>query len=195
LENKEVLGLIAVILSVVGFIPYIISIYKGTTKPHVFSWIVWFIATAIIFFAQVTANGGPGAWATGVSAVLVALITVLAYKRQADISITKSDWICFIIALLALPFWFFTSDPFWAVLILSAVDFLAFIPTVRKTYHDPYSEIRTLPAILALRDGFAMAAFETYNATTMMFPLMTFSMCTFFVVMITIRRKAVPQTV
>lgn len=189
MEIKEILGVVAVVLSLAGFFPYIISIYKGITKPHVFSWVVWSIATVVVFFAQVSAMGGPGAWATGVSGFLVVFIAFLAYERQCDITITKSDWVFFILALSALPFWFFTDDPFWAVLVLTIVDFFAFIPTARKTYHAPYSETLILSAILAVRDIFAMSALESYSATTMMFPLMTCTLCVFFTIMVTIRRR------
>ena len=38
---KEWLSAIAILLTFIGFFPYIVSIRKGRTKPHVFSWIIW----------------------------------------------------------------------------------------------------------------------------------------------------------
>lgn len=49
---KLVLSVIAIVLTLVAFIPYIISILSGMTKPHVFSWVIWGITTFIVFLAQ-----------------------------------------------------------------------------------------------------------------------------------------------
>jgi uncharacterized protein with PQ loop repeat len=37
---KEVIGIIAVIFTFVGYIPYIMDTIKGKTKPHIYSWFI-----------------------------------------------------------------------------------------------------------------------------------------------------------
>jgi len=49
---KETIGLIAVALAIIGHIPYIYDIYKGKTKPHIFTWVVWAIVTVLAFIAN-----------------------------------------------------------------------------------------------------------------------------------------------
>lgn len=190
METKEILGITAIVLSLIAFYPYIRSIFKGETKPHVFSWIVWGFTTFIVFLAQLSDGGGAGAWVTGVSGLITMYVAFLAFKRHPDITITLADKVFFVSALLAIPFWYFTSDPFWAVVILTTVDFLGFGPTVRKAYHHPYDELLKFYVIVAFRDFFALMALENYSSTTLMFPVMTGSTCVMFIIMVSYRRAA-----
>ncbi len=186
---KEILGVLAITFSIIAFYPYIRSIFKGETKPHVFSWVIWGFTTFIVFLAQLSDAGGAGAWPTGVSGIITMYVAYLAFRRHSDITITLADKVFFVSALLAIPFWYFTSDPFWAVVILTTVDFLGFGPTVRKAYYHPYDELLKFYAIIVLRDLFAIMALENYSPTTLMFPLMTGSTCILFILMIAIRRR------
>ena len=44
---------LAIALTLVAFLPYIASILRGKTRPHVFSWVIWGVTTFIVFLAQV----------------------------------------------------------------------------------------------------------------------------------------------
>lgn len=190
-ELKLLFSAIAVALTLVAFIPYIRSIVTGKTKPHVFSWIIWGITTMIVFFAQLQAEGGIGAWPIGISGAITILIACLAIVKRADVTITKLDGVFFSSAILSLPVWYFTTDPFWAVLILTVVDLLGFGPTIRKVYDDPFSENRLFFLLFLLRNMFAIFALESYSVTTVLFPLSILLACAVLIVMITIRRKQV----
>jgi hypothetical protein len=190
-DHKVLLGIIAIILTFVGFIPYIHSILKGVTKPHVFSWVIWGITTVIVFFAQYADEGGAGTWCTGISGVTTIFIAALAYTKKADITITKSDWFFFIISLLTVPFWYITANPLWAVVILTTVDTIAFIPTFRKGYVKPFEEQLLLYYVMAIRNFVAVAALEHYSLTTLLFPVVIAITCVIFIVVITFRRKSV----
>src|SRR4028118_1206626 len=49
---KQLLSAAAIVLTFALFFPYIRSINRGETKPHVFSWVIWGLGTLIVFFAQ-----------------------------------------------------------------------------------------------------------------------------------------------
>src|SRR5882672_7911387 len=117
MSNKELVGLVSALLSVVTFVPYICSIVKGKTKPHLFTWIVWFLATSIVAAAQYSKNAGPGVWTTIFSCFDCLAVIVLAL-RWGERHITKSDWITFFGALLAIPLWYATDDPLWSVILI-----------------------------------------------------------------------------
>ncbi|MDD5125053.1 hypothetical protein [Methylovulum sp.] len=57
------------------------------------------------------------------SGAISILIAILAALKQSDI-ITKTDWLFFAATLSSLPFWYLTSDPLWAVVVLTTVDLL-----------------------------------------------------------------------
>ena len=167
---KDILSGIAMLLTFIAFAPYIRSVLNGTVKPHIFSWAIWGITTSSVFFAQLADNGGAGAWAIGFSGSITLFIAILAYNKRGDISITPSDWAFFSAALAALPIWFFTNNPIWAVIVLTTVDLLGFGPTIRKTWHHPYSESLTFMVLFLLRNLLVLTALEHYSVTTALFP-------------------------
>lgn len=185
---KFVFGLVAIALTFVAFYPYIRSILKGTTKPHVFSWVIWALTTCIVFFAQLDADGGVGAWPIGLSGLITAYIAYLAYTRHADISVTKVDWLFLVMALLSLPCWFITSDPLWAVVILTGVDILGFGPTLRKAYANPYQENILFYLLFAVRNVFAIFALEHYSVATVLFPFAISVACLALIAIVVYRR-------
>ena len=186
---KEILSAIAIALTFIAFYPYIRSIILNETKPHVFSWIIWGSTTFVVFLAQLEDDGGVGAWPIGVSGVITLFVAVLSYLKKADINITKTDWLFFIAAMSALPFWYFTSDPLWAVVILTVVDILGFGPTVRKSYGQPHSESLLFFALFAARNFIVILALENHSITTVLFPAAVGIACSALILMLIYRRK------
>jgi hypothetical protein len=194
LNIREIFNAAAIVLTFVAFVPYIISTRNGKTKPHVFSWVIWGIATVIVFFAQLADGAGIGAWSIGISGLLTLYIAYLAYRRRADSSVTKIDWVFFILALISLPLWYWTRDPFWAVVILTTVDTLGFAPTFRKAYHAPYDELLLLYVVMTIRNLVSIPALEHYSWTTVLFPAVLSLTCALFIVMVMVRRTMKPKT-
>ncbi|MES2662468.1 MAG: hypothetical protein V4629_04100 [Pseudomonadota bacterium] len=188
---KEIIGLLATIITFIAFFPYIRDILKDLIKPHIFSWIIWGVTTLFVFFAQLKANGGAGAWVGGISGVITLVIACLAYIKRSDNSISKTDWIFLISALLSLPVWYITSDPLWSVIILTAIDLLGFGPTFRKSYHDPYSESLVFYGWFVFRNILILFALESYSLTTVLFPAAVGLACGIFILMLIWRRQII----
>ena len=186
---KEILSFVAIVLTLAAYIPYIRAIFSGAIKPHVFSWVIWGATTLLAFLAQLEANGGVGAWPIGVSGSITIFIACLAYLKRADVTITKSDWLFFVAAMSSLPLWYLTSDPLWAVVMLTTVDVLGFGPTIRKAYHFPYSESLLFFGLFAVRNLLVMMAFENYSMTTLLFPAVIATVCVLLMMMIAHRRR------
>lgn len=188
--HKEILSAIAIILTLIAFLPYIRSIRQGKTKPHVFSWIIWGLTTFIVSFAQLADKGGAGAWPIGLSGLITMYVALLAYQKKSDITITRTDWLFFILALTSLPLWYFTSNPLWAVIILTSVDLMGFVPTFRKAYFHPFEEQLGLFIIMTIRNLIAIAALENYSLTTLLFPLAIAIASTLFIWMVLSKRSS-----
>ncbi|MBV1915306.1 MAG: hypothetical protein KUG72_07970 [Pseudomonadales bacterium] len=188
---KLVFSAIAILLTFVAFVPYIRSVLAGITKPHLFSWVIWGTTTDIVFFAQLEAKGGIGAWPIGVSGAITTFIAALAFVKRSDISITSADWLFFLLALASLPLWYFTANPLWAVVVLTLVDLLGFGPTIRKAYDFPHEENIPFFLLFMARNAFAILALEYYSVATILFPLSVSGACLALVVIVTYRRRAV----
>lgn len=178
----------AIALTVLSFAPYVLDIRKGVMKPHFFSWVIWSITTTVVFFAQLAADGGIGAWPTGVSAAMTFYVTWLCWVRRGDLSITRLDWIFLWSALASLPLWYFTADPLWSVVILTVVDVLGFGPTLRKLYSQPHEESFLFYLLFALRSALSVVALESRTLTTLLFPVAMVACCIVVCVLLLWRR-------
>ncbi len=188
---KEALSTIAIVLTVAAFYPYARGIIQGAIKPHVFSWVIWGTTTFVVFLAQLEADAGVGAWPIGVSGSITIFIALLAYLKRADVAITKTDWLFFLAAISSLPLWYLTSDPMWAVIVLTVVDLLGFGPTVRKANADPYSESLLFFALFGARNTIVVMALESYSVTTVLFPAAIATASVMLMVLIEYRRRKV----
>lgn len=80
-ETKYLIGIIAVILTFVGYVPYLRDTINGKTKPHVYSWFLWGFVTLIAFALQVSAGAGAGSLVT-LAAAIVSLVIFALGMRQ-----------------------------------------------------------------------------------------------------------------
>jgi len=186
---KELFSAVAIALTIIAFFPYIRSILKEETKPHVFSWVIWGSTTFIVFLAQLKDGGGVGAWPIGLSGLITIVVAILAYLKKSDKTITFIDWCFFLSAMASLPVWYLTSDPLWAVVILTAIDALGFGPTLRKAYFHPFEENLTFFSIFMVRNMIVIMALEYYSLTTVLFPAVIAGACLTLITMVMLRRR------
>jgi hypothetical protein len=186
---KELASGIAFLLTFLLFVPYIRSIKRGITVPHVFSWLVWAFGTFVVFLAQLADGGGIGAWPIGFSACITGYIALLSYRVRSSIEISGQDWLLLALAVTAIPGWMVASDPFWAVLFLTIADLLGFGPTIRKAYAHPYREHMGFFALGGVRNLFVILALEHYSWTTVLFPAAVGAACILVAGFLMVRRS------
>ncbi len=190
---KEGMAILAILLTFAAFVPYIRLLLRNEIKPHYFSWMIWGFVTLTVCIAQLQDDGGVGAWPIGISGLITMVVVVLSLRHRKTITITRMDWAFLIIATSSLPVWMLTSDPLWAVIILTAVEVLGFGPSIRKAYYHPYEENVTFFVLFFIRNIVAVFALEHYSVTTMLFPLVASAACCFLIVTIVWRRTIVPK--
>ncbi len=116
-------------------------------------------------------------------------MAALAYVKKSDISITKTDWVFFAIGVWSIPLWYFTSDPLWAVVVLTFIDLVGFIPTFKKSYSRPFDEQIGFFIIMTVRNFISIAALQNYSMTTVLFPAAVGVAALVFVLMVIIQRR------
>lgn len=185
---KDALGLLAVIIGFIGYVPYFRTIFNGKTKPHAFTWLVWGVLTGIAFVGQVVGEGGAGAWVTGFTALVSFTIFALALvKGKKDFP--KADWLCLGGCILALALWAFTNDPLSAIILITVIDALAFAPTFRKSHSKPYSEPAFTYALSGLKFLIALFALQELSLVTVLYPASLVIMNGAFVILLLVQRK------
>lgn len=166
---KLCIGVATVLLSIFGHLPYIRDIVKNKTKPHAYTWFVLSVLTGLVFVAQVQQDAGFGAWTTGTTTVMSLIIFGFSIKKGTR-DITAADTITFLAALVALGVWIFTKQPLVSVILATAIEALAFVPTIRKTLQRPEQETFTTFSLAVLRNGLALTIMSSYSVVTVLFP-------------------------
>lgn len=168
METKAIFGIIASILELICYIPYLRDIFKKETQPHAYSWLVWSMLQLVGSLAQLGSGGGYGSWMLLVGSFLCFFIFVLSF-RYGTRNITKFDGYCLFGALLAVGLYLTTKDPLWSVLAVVVADSAAFFPTYRKTWEEPETETVSTYAISVFACISALLALGSYSLTTTLY--------------------------
>lgn len=187
IDPQIIFALIGIALGVVGYFLYFRSIFNGQTKPHLFTWFVYFIVDIIVFSAQTLKGGGPGTWVTFTGLIGTFCVSVLAVKF-GEKHIRIFDWLSFTMALIAVAIWAATGNPLYSVIISAIINFLAMAPTFRKAYTRPDEESISIWAMDAVRFSFSIAALSIISLTTALFPAALITGNILLIVMIMFRR-------
>lgn len=191
---KTAIGVIAVILTIVGYIPYLRDIFKNKTTPHVYTWFIWGTVTTIAFALQVSAGAGVGSWVTLAVAVIAFIIFAFGL-RNGKKDITRSDTIFFILSFVAIFLWLVAKQPTVSVILVSMIDILGFIPTIRKSWNKPFSETLFTYQLNAFRHAISLFALQQYSVVTWLYPASWALANTLFSFMLIFRRKVLPNNV
>ena len=189
-SSTEIIGLAAVLLGVLSQGIYLVSIFKGETKPHLFTWLVWTIISGIGYAAQVHDNAGPGAWVMGFTCLCCAFTAMLCFK-YGEKTFTRGDEIALVASLSAIIPWMLTDDPLGSVILISIIDVVAFYPTIRKSWMKPQEENLTAYNLASAKLGLSFFAMTHVSVTTVLYPLVIVLTNTAFVIMCILRRKKI----
>jgi hypothetical protein len=92
MEYKTILGILAVSIELISYAIYFFGIWKGKTKPHAFTWLVWGALNSVAFVAVIISGGGAGSWILVVNALGCFAISVIGF-RQRHVDYDKYDWL------------------------------------------------------------------------------------------------------
>ncbi len=192
MDIKSSIAVIGIILTVVGYIPYLKDTLSGKTLPHVYTWFIWATVTAIAYALQVSAGAGPGSWITLAVVCVSYLIFILGFKSGKK-QIARIDTVFFVLALIALGLWLIARQPVLSIILVATVDMLGFVPTIRKSWNKPYTETLFSYELNTIRHGLSLFALEQYSIVTWLYPLSWTIANGIFSIILILRRKAVPK--
>ena len=183
------MGYITILIALASYSLYFKDIFLNRTKPHAFSWFIWSVLFGIAFLAQLSGNGGPGAWITGFTAVICFIISVVAsFKTQEKFKML--DWVCLALALAALILWRYCGNPSLAVLLVTIAYVIGFLPTFRKAYYKPQQETAATFGLNAIKFTIAIFALSSFSVVTWLYPAVLVFVNILFVGMLIERRNA-----
>ncbi len=173
--GHAVVGIFSGLLQIIAIVPYGRETLDGRTLPNVVSWGIWKLEVLIALAAQWSAGAS---WsllllvsATVINITIVGLgVFGYGYKKFGTV-----ETVCLSLSLLALLLWQVTQNPLVAIFFAIAADFIAYIPTLVKTYKEPGSEtallwfllmvVGILSAVSSIKIDLANLAFPVFYAS------------------------------
>jgi len=189
MDYRQILGLASLGVALCGYTPYIIDIFRGRTKPHAFTWLVWEVLAIVGFGIQLRGDGGPGTWLLGLTTLATLLIFLLSLKYgHKDFHI--SDKISLVLAGATFIFWLLADQPLLAAILISLIEAIGgFFPTFRKSYRLPFEETIASYAGYTISTALAITALSNRSIELILYPAAVMFLNISLVVFLLIRRK------
>ncbi len=168
-DQAFIFGLIAVLVNVIGYIPYFYGIFRGTVKPQRVTWGLWTILVSITFVNQVLNGGGYSSYFVGSTALLVAAVFLLSFKYGMG-GKSRLDIGSLIAAGVLLALWAITRDTRTTTLIAVGIDAVGAVPTAYKAYVHPETEAYAQWILAGVASIFSMLAVSGNDYILFIYP-------------------------
>lgn len=166
MEIKTLFAILAALIGTISFIPYLRSVYRHETRPHLYTWLIWSITQGTAAFGIV--QGGSSVASIGLASGVIFIVTIaISSFWYGTKDITHSDTMTLIAALIAVFVWFGLDDPYTSIVMVTAIDAIGYIPTWRKSMTDPYSENILTWIGFTVGNTFSILALNSYNTLTL----------------------------
>lgn len=168
---KSVMGLIAGIVAFTAYIIYIISIFRGGTKPNRATWWIWAFMGLVLALSYHASGADNTIWVPYVEFLGPFLIGLLSLKYGEGGFRDKTDLICIIGAVFSVALWIIFNNPVIALVTNLAIDSFAIIPTIKKSYLRPEGEDFWGWFGTGLADTLNMFAVERFSFAVLLYPI------------------------
>lgn len=187
---KEVLTVLAGVLFVAGFLPYVRAILRKETVPSKASWLIWAALDTLTLVGMLAAESVNGQI---VGAVLGAwIVAILAFKFGTT-AWSKLDLACIVIAFIGVLGWQTTNDPVFAIVASSIAVLAGAVPTIVSAWKDPSKEDRVAWTIFWLSCVCAMLAIPQWTPEDAVQPSVFFAIETVMVAILYFKPRIRPR--
>lgn len=168
MDIKIIFAILASIIYIIGPIPYVRDIFLHKTKPHSYSWLIWCVLQTTIAVVMLRGGAGEGSVPVILSSIICGFIFILSLWHGTS-NIKSFDLICLIGALFAIGIYLFLHNGLLSVILVVAIDFIALLPTLRKTYQEPNTETMSLYLLGFLGHIFSLFAIANFTIITSLY--------------------------
>ena len=178
---KITIAIIASLLAIVGNVPYLRDIIKGRVQPHPYTWLVWSLVSCIIFWTSCKRAGLVHFRPLRLKCLL---LSSFSFRSSMGSNIFAKSILSFCDCIARYYSRLLTKDPTISVIIAVAIDVVAFIPTMRKTWARPETETPILYGMNVLRHILMLFSLQAYNIATTLHSIVMITTNTFMTVVI-----------
>ncbi len=154
------------ILQFTVLLPIIIGVFKGKIKPSTTSSGIWTLVSISLllssYFAGVRTNLPYILAGLLASGIIFALSIKYGYRKWSIL-----DPVSVLLAVTSLIVWWITKRASNAVYLLTLVDWIAIVPVIYKSWHDPETESKLAWEINFVACILLILSIRNYNAVTL----------------------------
>lgn len=188
--SYQMLGMIAGIIAISGYIPYIYSILKGHTQPNRATWFIWTIVGGLLAISYIAEGDQHSIWLP-LGYFFGPLITAILSLRYGYAEWTKLDTICIVAAVISIIPWVLSDNANATLVINLLIDMIGSVPTLVKTFREPETEDLLAWVFFFVANTLQLFAIEMWNLASL-YPIYLFVLATSMVLFI-LRGKIVAK--
>jgi hypothetical protein len=162
---------LAAALSVFGSASYIRDTLRGTTSPHRVTWGLWALEGILAFIVEIQQHVGLASIMTLALGLIPLVVLLASFKNPHAVwRIDAVDISCGVVSLAGLVFWAVVNEPTIALVSFVAADFIAALPTYRKSWSSPESETPRVFVMGAVNTGITLLTPKNFTTAGALFP-------------------------
>lgn len=185
-------SLLGCAFQIFAYTVYMRSVLKWNTKPHLYTWLLWWTLATIVTIIQITHNAGWSVLISGLMAFCNLSIAAISLK-YGDTFLTSRDKYLLAFAIVTIILWQVTSNDLMAIILVCLIDGIAFYFTFKKSYHKPDEEKLSAYILWTAELACFFLAVQNPNLTTLLYPIFLTIMEGTFVFFLLWRRKIIKK--
>lgn len=184
-------SILATTVALVAYVPYLIAMFRGNNRPHLYTWISIFLITTIVAYLQVIGGAGIGAIPTIIGVGIDGIILFYCFKFGTK-DIVFIDKVCLTITVIGvITYLVLHNHPAASLAVVTVAEIISFLPTFRKTKNDPYSESLPSYYLVILKLILILVALEKYNVLTASYSVIWIIVLGLFIILVYAWRKKI----
>lgn len=192
-NTLPIIGLLAGLLSIFAFAPYVRDTLALRKQPQRASWFIWSVLSSITLCSQIYEGATSSLWFVAVQTLSTIFIFVLSISRGTGSLMNASDACMLVAAGFGLVLWAMTDTTAYALAMVIGVSSLGGIATIKKAYLNPGSETMSTWIVSLCASGLAVLAVNTPSWVLLAYPVYLFVLYGVIVIATKMGRARKPQ--
>lgn len=139
-DNALLFGFASAAIGLVSFLPYIIDVLAGRTRPQRSSWLIWAVVTTLALVSQAAEGATHSLLFSGAQAIVTVAVFGLSIRNGTGCYMNPGDSVALGICAFAIFLWQVTDVPAYALACAIGVNTVAGSLTVLKSFRAPHTE-------------------------------------------------------
>ncbi|MGA7935137.1 MAG: hypothetical protein WCA35_16435 [Kovacikia sp.] len=170
---QAIIGIVAGLIGLLGFVPYIITAFQGKTRPNRASWWIWGILGVVLGISYYCSGASNSIWVPVCFAISQLVIAIISL-RHGEGGWNRLDRMCLLGVGVSLMMWWLFNSPLAALLFTLLIDFLGALPTIKKSYLEPEQESWLSWALFLTANTLNLLALENWQLALSAYPFYLF---------------------